>query len=140
MKEQPQQRRGTDHPEGAWRWTKGPSWWRDMPALYKALVVIALAFMAGMTTWATLSVQFGLPAIVRSQGQRLNRIEGWQDSIRYVVPMVEADHVLIQQHKAQLDSVTTVLGGVWCVMRADAHGLDPLRECFVPRPNGPRRE
>lgn len=33
MKEQPQ-RRGTGHPEGGWGWKKGPSWWRDMPAVH----------------------------------------------------------------------------------------------------------
>ena len=132
-------RRDGDAPVGAWGWVKGPSWWRDMPVAYKALVVIALAFMAGMTTWATLSVQFGLPAIVSTHSQRINVIEDWQDSIRFIVPMVAADHVLIQQNKAQLDSVTLVLGSVWCVMRSNSHGLDPLKECFVPRPSGPRR-
>jgi len=116
-------------PNGKWRWTWGPDWWHEIPVWVKVLSALFVVFTAGLA-----AAQLGVPGIVRDTAKRVDHLESWRERIEYIIPMVEADHMLIQEHKVQLDQVKVTLDGVWCVMRAETHGLDPLRECFVPRP------
>jgi len=121
-------------PVGAWEWVKGPRWWRECPALVKAGGALTMAFMAGVTTYALLATQLAVPVLLGQHGERLDTLESKVQRIEVIVPMVEADHILIQSNRLQLDSMRVTLAGVWCIMQAETHGLDPLRECFVPRP------
>jgi hypothetical protein len=122
-------------PVGAWEWVKGPSWWRDCPTLIKAAASLVVAFTAGMAAYAAFATQLAIPALLGQHGVRLDTLEVHVASIEArVIPMVEADHAMLQRHRLQLDSLRVTLDGVWCIMRAKTHNLDPLRECFVPRP------
>ena len=114
-------RRSTDHPDGHWAWVKGPPWWREMPQVWKALFVIALASMAGATAWATASQQFGLPALVYATVERVDTLQHDVTNLQAVVPILESNYqrTLIESDKGEQRWQYT-----WCLIEGD-----PLSAC-----------
>jgi hypothetical protein len=118
-----QQRRGTDHPEGAWKWVKGPSWWREIPQVAKAAGVISMAFMAGITVWATVSKQFEIPSIVHRSSAQIDTLKGDVTSLRGaitnlqgIVPILESNYqrTLIESDKSERRWQYT-----WCLLASE---------------------
>jgi hypothetical protein len=128
-------------PVGAWAWVKGPAWWREMPAVWKAMGVIAFAFMAGVTTWATFSTQFGLPAVVATQGEQLQRLDDRLTVVESLPARLQEESELLRRVAARLDSLCfSVADGnqttedIRCVLWAQIEGRDPNIACSPLRP------
>jgi len=124
--------------KGSWQWVRGPRWWHGIPVAVRVAGALVIVFTAGMTTWAVASSQFAVPAILSATVTRVDGLEDWRDDINRVLPGFERDHDVLNATVAALDSLKTLANDTYCIVRAQALGLDPFRACTLAqtRPQG----
>ena len=112
------------------------SWVRSLSPIVKGISTVGVLLAAGWTGHVAFSQQVGLPSVV---GRTVERIGGLEDRMHVAeeeIDGLQASVPPLLELEDRVDSLYVLQAETYCIVRAHALDLDPLRECTLNRRGG----
>lgn len=108
------------------------NWWGSLPtiqqALWAAAILIGIGVTIGAVSRTKIVAYWGLPDSVAAQ---MIRMEAVEESHGELTVQVERNTAVLDSILAKVEAVADTSGLTWCVVRAQALGMDPFRVCTL---------